>query len=54
CSGRLWTLFRQPDGSWVNNAIGVAPGSLTTFGEGFDGELYLTTREGVLYRIEQP
>lgn len=54
CSGRLWALFRQPDGSWANNEVEAAPGNLTTFGEGFDGELYLTTRDGVLYRVEQP
>jgi glucose/arabinose dehydrogenase len=54
CSGRLWALFQQPDRSWANNEVGAAPGNLTTFGEGADGELYLTTRDGTLYRIEQP
>jgi hypothetical protein len=54
CSGRIWALFRQSDGSWVNNEVGAARGNLTTFGEGYDGELYLTTREGTLYRIERP
>lgn len=54
CSGRIWSLFRLEDGSWTNQEVGRAPGSLTTFGEGFDGELYLTTRDGALYRIEFP
>ncbi|MDT8305989.1 MAG: PQQ-dependent sugar dehydrogenase [Anaerolineae bacterium] len=54
CSGRIWALFRMADGGWTNNEVGAAPGSLTSFGEGFDGELYLTTREGVLYRLELP
>jgi glucose/arabinose dehydrogenase len=54
CSGRLWALFLTGDGSWVNNEVGAAPGNLTTFGEGYDGELYLTTRDGTLYRLEMP
>lgn len=54
CSGRIWALFRMEDGSWTNNEVGAAAGNLTTFGEGFDGEIYLTTRDGVLYRLELP
>jgi glucose/arabinose dehydrogenase len=54
CSGRLWSLFQLEDGSWANYEIGRAPGSLTTFGEGYDGELYLATREGGLFRVELP
>jgi glucose/arabinose dehydrogenase len=54
CSGRLWALFQTEDGSWVNNEVGLSPSNPTTFGEGFDGELYLATRDGVVYRLEAP
>jgi glucose/arabinose dehydrogenase len=54
CSGRLWALFQTEDGSWVNNEAGMSPPNLTTFGEGFDGELYLANRDGVVYRLEAP
>jgi len=50
CSGVLWAAFRQGGGFTVQNIAGTLP-NLITFGEDKNGELYLATLDGGLYRL---
>ena len=51
CSGRLWWAA-QNNGAWTSTAFPVTAGSLYTFGEGVDGELYVGQGNGTLSRIQ--
>ncbi len=51
CTGRLWAL--RPDGGDVTE-IGVSPRRVLSFGTDVDGEVYLSTLEGSVLRIEPP
>jgi hypothetical protein len=52
CSGRIWSLDRQRDGSWRQTEIADTELLISSFGEDQNGELYLTSLEpGGLYRI---
>jgi glucose/arabinose dehydrogenase len=50
CSGRLWTADRQGAG-WQVRSLSADLGSLSSFGEGIDGELYLVSLQGGLYQV---
>jgi len=50
CSGVLWAAFRQGGGFTVQNIAGTLP-NLITFGQDKNGELYLATLDGGLYRL---
>ena len=53
CSRRLWGARADGAGNWTNVIVvdtGLSSG-ITTFGESTDGELYLATLSGHLYRI---
>ena len=52
CSGNVWSL-RVVDGKATGVAAGAlrAWASLTSFGEGARGELYLVSHEGAIYRL---
>jgi hypothetical protein len=52
CSGNIWGLS-QSSGSWQMNRVGEAAGvSLSSFGQGEDGELYLADMVGgVIYHV---
>ena len=54
CSGKVWSLLRQPDGTWVNNQVfGLQGLFISSFGEDVDGELYLLSYgDGVVYQIQ--
>ena len=60
CSGRIWGLRRQPDGSWANGLLYETPFNISTFGRdaaGFGpevgGEVYLAHyTAGEIYRLE--
>jgi glucose/arabinose dehydrogenase len=56
CSGELWGARPDGAGGWTNE-ITENTGltfAFTTFGENVDGELYLATGSGDLYRIRPP
>jgi glucose/arabinose dehydrogenase len=56
CTGDLWGARPDGGGGWSNEIIedtGLTF-SITTFGESHDGELYLATNDGELYRIRPP
>jgi len=50
CSGRLWTAERIA-GAWQVRKLPVRAPSVSTFGQGSDGELYLATLDGSLYQL---
>jgi hypothetical protein len=52
CSGRLWTLERDPEGHWTMTERVQTDLRISSFGEDEAGELYLTDdRSGNLYRL---
>ncbi|MCG8461294.1 MAG: PQQ-dependent sugar dehydrogenase, partial [Holophagales bacterium] len=52
CSGNLWAA--RPEGpSWTPRLLAISLPAITTFGEGADGELYLTNGSTV-YRLTGP
>ncbi|HEY3118880.1 MAG TPA: PQQ-dependent sugar dehydrogenase [Chloroflexota bacterium] len=52
CSGRIWSLDPQPDGSWRQTELLRSGKSVSTFGEDESGELYVASLDpGVLYRL---
>jgi glucose/arabinose dehydrogenase len=56
CTGELWGARPDGEGSWTN-VITENTGltfTITTFGEDNNGELYLATNAGELYRIRPP
>jgi glucose/arabinose dehydrogenase len=40
CSARLWTLYLDRDGNWIQTLAGNAGFNISTFGEGADGTIY--------------
>ena len=51
CSGIIWTLTPQADGTWLRTVLLVAPSEITSFGEDARGEVYVIIRNGTIYRI---
>lgn len=52
CSGTMWRLFRNADGSWNNDQIGQTGFLVSSFGEDVNGELYvLSQAAGEVYQI---
>jgi glucose/arabinose dehydrogenase len=51
CTGRIWVATRQ-GGGWTAELLPSEAPQLTTFGEGADGELYVGTATGTLFRVE--
>ena len=52
CSGRIWGATQNGDGSWTSSQILGTSYSISTFGEGEDGELYFADYGGgAIYRI---
>ncbi len=41
CTGIVWSLFRQTDGSWLQNVVLESGHTVSSFGEDSSGELYL-------------
>ncbi len=50
CSGNLWAA-RRNGSAWTVESLPPRATGLTTFGEALDGEMYLATSSGTLYRI---
>jgi hypothetical protein len=52
CSGTIWSLFQQPDGSWQQQPVLQAGIIISSFGEDNQGELYvLDHARGDIYRL---
>ncbi len=51
CGGQIWALSPAPDGAWQSTLLLDTDLSISSFGEDEAGELYITTFEGVLYRL---
>jgi glucose/arabinose dehydrogenase len=51
CSGHIWGLLRQADGSWVNQVLFDTSYNITTFGMDSGGHVYLADRGGAIYRL---
>lgn len=52
CSGRIWALSLNLDGSWSMNLMATPRMQISSFGEDESGELYLTALgDGSLYRL---
>jgi hypothetical protein len=51
CSGEIWGAARDGD-VWTEELLPIQADALTTFGEDIEGELYVGTQAGNLYRID--
>jgi glucose/arabinose dehydrogenase len=52
-TGTIWSLYRDADGQWQNNVFMRLSGtSISSFGEGEDGELYVVDYNGAILRFE--
>jgi glucose/arabinose dehydrogenase len=52
CSGTIWSLFHQPDGSWLQQPVQQAGIVISSFGEDSQGELYVIDHaKGDIYRL---
>jgi hypothetical protein len=52
CSGTIWRLFHQPDGSWAAAVVNESGRRIASFGEDAAGELYALDHTGGLYQIQ--
>ncbi|MEX0878920.1 MAG: PQQ-dependent sugar dehydrogenase [Thermoanaerobaculia bacterium] len=50
CSGRIWAGTRQ-GAAWTAELMPITAPNLTTFGEDVDGELYVGTETGALFKV---
>jgi uncharacterized repeat protein (TIGR03806 family) len=50
-SGNLWQITKQPDGKFQNELVRRTGRSIASFGEDDDGELYLASFDGGIYRV---
>jgi glucose/arabinose dehydrogenase len=53
CSGAVWGLLHQPDGSWENAVLFDTNFSISSFGEDVNARVYLVDHEGAVYRLER-
>ncbi len=52
CSGRIWSLFRLPDGSWEMTEVGQVGANIASFGEDNEGEIYILDHsDGAIFQI---
>ncbi len=51
CSGSVWGLRRQPDGSWLNDRLFQTSAAISGFGVDAGGNVYLVDRNGGLYQL---
>ena len=52
CSGRLFSMYGDPDTGWSSGELLDTPYNISTFGEGEDGELYLANlATGAIYQL---
>ena len=51
CSGRVWGLLHNPDGSWQNALLFETGSNISSFGLDQSGELYLVDYGGNVYHL---
>lgn len=51
CTGRVWGLWRNPQGGWENRLLFENAGSISTFGEDERGEIYLADHNGLIFQL---
>jgi glucose/arabinose dehydrogenase len=51
CTGNIWGLLQNPDGSWQNELLFELPAYITSFGQDETGEIYLVSITGVVYQL---
>lgn len=51
CTGNIWGLLQNSDGSWQNELLFELPAYITSFGQDEVGEIYLVSITGVVYRL---
>ncbi|HRW10931.1 MAG TPA: PQQ-dependent sugar dehydrogenase [Caldilineaceae bacterium] len=54
CSGKFWSLRRDAQGAWQVNAHGKLIDSPSSFGEDVNGELFVASFNGTIYRVRTP
>jgi hypothetical protein len=47
----VWGLRRSADGAWLNGLLFETGVSISSFGEGADGRVYLLDYAGTIYRL---
>ncbi|MCP3958942.1 MAG: PQQ-dependent sugar dehydrogenase [bacterium] len=53
CTGKLWAASDSGGGNWTSEPLTVSLPAITTWGEGVDGEIYLTNGS-TLYHLSNP
>ena len=53
CSGAMWRLFPNGDGSWDMAEVLRTGLLVSSFGEGVDGELYIIDQKGDVYKLTE-
>ena len=51
CNGVIWAATREPDGRVTSRQLIDTTFNISTFGEDFNGEIYVADHGGVVYRI---
>lgn len=51
CTGTIWGVFPQPDGSWQSTIVNQSGLPINSFGEDVNGELYIIARTGQILQI---
>jgi glucose/arabinose dehydrogenase len=51
CSGIIWGLLRNTDGSWRSARLFETSFNISSFGEDIAGEIYLADLNGAIYRL---
>ena len=51
CTGRVWGLWRDAQGTWQQQGLFENMGRITSFGEDEQGEIYLVDHGGIIYRL---
>lgn len=52
CSGRIWSAYRTPDGTWQSGVVTETGRRISSFGQDDDGELYMIDYSGIILRLE--
>ncbi len=51
CRGTIWSLKRDPSGTWLSEGLLSSGLSITTFGQANDGEIYVGDYKGGVYQL---
>ena len=54
CSGRIWEAVQDGSGEWTSTVILDANYNISGWGEDLDGEIYLVSHGGSVYKVTRP